>query len=188
MSQRFRVYTTCRGLPNQIHGGPGTGKTLTADSVAELTERPLYRVNCGDIGTNAEKVERYLESVLYLGTAWQCVVRLDEADIFLEERTQQDLKRNALVSVFLRVLEYYSGILFLTSNQVGTFDEAFKSRVHLTLHYPTLEEASRRRIWSNFITRPTVRTTVLERLDELAALKLNGREIRNSIRTAHVAG
>ncbi|KAL4933484.1 ATP-binding protein [Aspergillus undulatus] len=184
------------GLILLLHGGPGTGKTLTAESVAELTERPLYRVTCGDIGTNAEEVERYLESVLYLGTIWQCVVLLDEADVFLEERTQQDLKRNALVSVFLRVLEYYSGILVLTSNRIGTFDEAFKSRVHLTLHFPTLDEGSRRRIWSNFITRlhrthRTHRTypeakvdQILERLDELATFELNGREIRNSIRTA----
>jgi hypothetical protein len=92
------------------------------------------------------------------------VVLLDEADVFLEQRTLQDLQRNALVSgndnrnyssspytrtnpglVFLRVLEYYDGanlrhanashaliflqgILILTSNRVGTFDEAFKSR------------------------------------------------------------
>ncbi|PLB44558.1 P-loop containing nucleoside triphosphate hydrolase protein [Aspergillus steynii IBT 23096] len=178
------------GLILLLHGGPGTGKTLTAESVAELTERPLYRVTCGDIGTNAEEVERYLESVLYLGTVWQCVVLLDEADVFLEERTQQDLKRNALVSVFLRVLEYYSGILVLTSNRIGTFDEAFKSRVQLTLHYPTLDEVSRRRIWSNFITRlhrtnPEAKADqILERLDELSTFKLNGREIRNSIRTA----
>ncbi|KAL3481494.1 P-loop containing nucleoside triphosphate hydrolase protein [Aspergillus californicus] len=178
------------GLILLLHGGPGTGKTLTAESVAELTRKPLYRVTCGDIGTNAEDVERYLESVLYLGTVWQCVVLLDEADVFLEERTQQDLQRNALVSVFLRVLEYYSGILILTSNRIGTFDEAFKSRVQLTLHYPQLDESSRRRIWFKFITRlqdtnsDTKADQMLENLDQLAKFKLNGREIRNSIRTA----
>ncbi|CAG8416467.1 unnamed protein product [Penicillium salamii] len=178
------------GLILLLHGGPGTGKTLTAESVAELTRRPLYRVTCGDIGTNAEEVERYLESVLYLGTIWQCVVLLDEADVFLEERTQQDLQRNALVSVFLRVLEYYSGILILTSNRIGTFDEAFKSRVQLTLHYPDLDESSRRRIWSNFITRihhtnPHAKADqILEKIDELAKFELNGREIRNNLRTS----
>jgi hypothetical protein len=38
----------------------------------------------------------------------------------------------------LRVLEYYNGILFLTTNRVGTLDEAFKSRIHLSLYYPDL--------------------------------------------------
>ena len=45
------------------------------------------------------------------------VVLFDESDVFLEERSQADLHRNALVSVFLRVLEYYDGILILTSNR-----------------------------------------------------------------------
>lgn len=42
--------------------------------------------------------------------------------------------------VFLRVLEYYNGVLFLTTNRVGTIDEAFKSRIHLSLYYPPLTE------------------------------------------------
>nr|GFD59301.1 hypothetical protein [Tanacetum cinerariifolium] len=82
-----------------------TGKTLTAESVAELAERPLYRVTCGDVGTNPETVEKYLNSVMFIGDTWNCVVLLDEADVFMEERTKLDLERNALVSVFLRVLE-----------------------------------------------------------------------------------
>jgi ATP-dependent Lon protease len=57
-----------------LHGGPGTGKTLTAESVAEIAEKPLYRVTCGDIGTEAEHVEKYLETVLQIGTNWGCVV------------------------------------------------------------------------------------------------------------------
>ena len=126
------------GLILLLHGGPGTGKTLTAESVAEIAEKPLYRVTCGDVGTKAEDVEKYLESVFHLGKLWDCVVLLDEADVFLEQRSLEDLQRNALVSVFLRMLEYYEGILVLTSNRVGVFDEAFKSRIQLALHYPTL--------------------------------------------------
>ncbi|KAF4412792.1 ATPase family AAA domain-containing protein 3 [Colletotrichum fructicola] len=86
------------GLFILLHGGPGTGKTLTAESVAEIAKKPLYRVTCGDIGTKAEDVEGYLETVLLLGKTWGCVVLLDEADVFLEERSLQNLERNALVS------------------------------------------------------------------------------------------
>jgi len=110
-------------------------------------------VTCGDIGTKPDRVEKYLESVLHLSKSWGCVVLLDEADVFLEQRTLTDLERNALVSVFLRVLEYYEGILILTSNRVGTFDEAFKSRIQLSLHYENLNKGQRCKIWKNFIKR-----------------------------------
>lgn len=179
------------GLILLLHGGPGTGKTLTAESVAEIAEKPLYRVTCGDVGTKAEEVEKYLESVLYLGKLWGCVVLLDEADIFLQQRNLEDLQRNALVSVFLRVLEYYDGILILTSNRVGTFDEAFKSRIQLALQYPALGPSERRQIWGNFFDRlDSVDGEVIDladlrrHLDDLKEESMNGRQIRNAITTA----
>ncbi|KAI8630550.1 AAA family ATPase [Xylariaceae sp. FL1651] len=141
------------GLIILLHGGPGMGKTLTAESVVELAEKPLFHVTCGDIGTEPEKVENYLESVLHLGKTWGCVVLVDEAEVFLEQRSLDNLERNALVPVFLRVLEYYEGILILTSNRVGPFDEAFKSRILLSLHYDNLTLGQRTRIWKIFISR-----------------------------------
>ncbi|KAH6618649.1 P-loop containing nucleoside triphosphate hydrolase protein [Boeremia exigua] len=178
------------GLLILLHGGPGTGKTLTAESVAELAERPLYRVTCGDVGTDPETVEKYLTSVLFIGVTWNCVVLLDEADVFLEERTKLDLERNALVSVFLRVLEYYEGILILTSNRIGTFDEAFKSRVQLSLHYPPLSEKNRMDVWDNFIEHLRQSNddvdfdSISSKTRRLAQYKLNGRQIRNTLNTA----
>ncbi|KAI1415685.1 hypothetical protein F5Y13DRAFT_156585 [Hypoxylon sp. FL1857] len=179
------------GLILLLHGGPGTGKTLTAESVAEIARKPLYPVTCGDIGTEPEEVETYLESVLHLGKIWECVVLLDEADVFLEQRSLEDLRRNALVSVFLRVLEYYDGILVLTSNRVGTFDEAFKSRIQLAIHYKNLTVYQRIQIWTNFIRRlkeldeKDIDFTDLEdHVEQLASFKMNGREIRNVITIA----
>lgn len=178
------------GLIILLHGGPGTGKTLTAESVAEIAKKPLYRVACGDIGTEPREVEKYLQKVFHLGKIWHCVVLLDEADVFLEQRTLADLSRNALVLVFLRTLEYYDGILILTSNRVGTFDEAFKSRIQLALHYKSLTTQQRKDIWTNFILRleklgeDADTETILKHVDELAQSKLNGRQIRNAITTA----
>ncbi|KAI0854929.1 hypothetical protein F4860DRAFT_520354 [Xylaria cubensis] len=109
---------------------------------------------CGDLGFTPQGVESSLNEIFRLAHLWDCILLLDEADVFLRETNA--LQRNALVSVFLRyislrlalrvanntyrdrVLEYYNGILFLTTNRVGTLDEAFKSRVHLSLYYPAL--------------------------------------------------
>ncbi|ERF73697.1 hypothetical protein EPUS_00951 [Endocarpon pusillum Z07020] len=179
------------GLIILLHGAPGTGKTFTAEGVAEFAEKPLFRVTCGDVGTVAETVEQYLQSAFHLGRIWDCVVLLDEADVFLEERDMKDLNRNALVSVFLRALEYYNAILILTSNRVGTFDEAFKSRIQLALHYENLTVSQRRKIWRNFINR--LRTfedpnadfdDIMDHIDDLSKKDMNGREIRNAITTA----
>jgi hypothetical protein len=77
------------------------------------------------------------------------------------------LERNALVSVALRVLEYHRGVLFLTTNRIQAFDEAFLSRFSIgVLHpllvillstdsakavkYPELDAEARLAIWRNF--------------------------------------
>ncbi|CAI7585797.1 unnamed protein product [Penicillium manginii] len=179
------------GLILLLHGGPGTGKTFTAEGVAEFAEKPLFRVTCGDVGTEAREVETMLQAAFHLGKIWDCVVLLDEADVFLEERDMRDLNRNALVSVFLRALEYHNGILILTSNRVGTFDEAFKSRIQLALHYENLTKSQRRKIWRNFMGRlkdidedNIEFEDVIDNLDELSSHDINGREIRNALTTA----
>ncbi|KAK6542370.1 hypothetical protein TWF694_006328 [Orbilia ellipsospora] len=151
---------------------------------------PLYSVTCGDIGTSPEAVEKYLNSVLHLGKKWNCVLLLDEADVFLEERSLSDLERNSLVSVFLRTLEYYNGVLILTSNRVGTFDEAFKSRIQLALHYPPLDGPSRRKIWHNFLEMLRNENEkvdfdgIVSHMDQLSGYEMNGRQIRNALSTA----
>lgn len=96
-------------------------------------QKPLYPLTCGDLGSTAEEVEKNLKKHFNLASKWDCVMLLDEADVFLARRRSEDLHRNSIVSVFLRMLEYYKGLLFLTTNRVGAFDEAFKSRVHITL-------------------------------------------------------
>ena len=142
-----------KGLIILLHGAPGVGKTSTAECVAEKTERPLFAITCGDLGESAIEVEENLEKNFSLAHRWGCLLLLDEADVFLSLRSQTDLRRNAIVSVFLRTLEYYSGILFLTTNRVGTLDPAFKSRIHVSLYYPNLTKKASSEIWRKHILK-----------------------------------
>jgi SpoVK/Ycf46/Vps4 family AAA+-type ATPase len=76
-----------------------TGKTSTAECVAANTNRPLFPITCGDIGgATAKEVEDNLESYFDLAREWGCVLLLDEADVFLGERTKGDFVQNSLVS------------------------------------------------------------------------------------------
>lgn len=92
------------------------------------------------------------------------------------------------LSGFLRALEFYDGILFLTTNRVGTFDDAILSRVHIQLFYPNLDESQRQKLWMTFLTkleadRPSIQVkyAVKEylRSSEMREFEMNGREIRN---------
>ncbi|CCF35661.1 hypothetical protein CH063_01351 [Colletotrichum higginsianum] len=141
------------GLVILLHGPPGVGKTSTAECVADDTKRPLYPITCGDIGETAAEVESNLQYNFRLATKWGCVLLLDEADVFLAKRTRSDLRHNAVTSVFLRSLEYYAGILFLTSNRVGAIDPAFKSRIQMSLSYPKLDLGVTCKLYEKFIER-----------------------------------
>ncbi|KAJ5613894.1 hypothetical protein N7528_007548 [Penicillium herquei] len=192
-----------KGLIILLHGEPGVGKTSTAECVADHTKRPLFPVTCGDIGDSAEFVEKNLERNFQLAHKWGCVLLLDEADVFLKRRNDTDLARNAIVSVFLRTLEYYSGILFLTTNRVGQIDRAFKSRIHVSLYYPKLDKKTSIQIWKNNIGRISKEFEVQypgseirekeiikfakEHFKDIKSKNLlnwNGRQIRNAFQTA----
>lgn len=114
---------------------------------------PLYSLSAGDLGTKSQEVEKSLSNILEMNTKWKAVLLLDEADVFLEARSARDLGRNKLVSIFLRPLEYYEGILFLTTNRIENIDAAFESRIHLTLQYNNLDKASRMHVWRTFVKR-----------------------------------
>ncbi|BCS12764.1 hypothetical protein ALUC_50810S [Aspergillus luchuensis] len=207
------------GVTILLHGVPGVGKTSTAECVAISSGRPLLPVTCGDLGLHAGEVEEKLKEILRLAQEWGCIMLLDEADVFLAQRRAYDVERNALVSgrmessfseaksrisltltwlVFLRTLEYYEGILFLTTNRVGVFDEAFKSRIHMSLYYPPLNWQQTYEIWSGHIDEADRAGIVVDK-GELTSFAnrifnaqlrpgsgpvWNGRQIRNAFQSA----
>lgn len=174
-----------KGLIFVLHGPPGVGKTLTAETVAEYTKRPLYVISSGELGTDSTHLEKALGRALELATIWKAVLLIDEADVFLERRGLHDLERNALVSIFLRVLEYYQGILFLTSNRISSFDDAFKSRIHVPLQFEPLDIAARKQVWSVFLVKADGQHQLsMGDIEILAKEDLNGRQIKSVIRTA----
>ncbi|KAI8624214.1 P-loop containing nucleoside triphosphate hydrolase protein [Xylariaceae sp. FL1651] len=174
-----------QGLVCVLHGPPGVGKTLTAECVAEYVQRPLYMVSSGDLGVSSTSLDDSLTRIMDMTSTWRAVLLIDEADVFLERRSLHDLHRNAMVSVFLRVLEYYAGILFLTTNRVNTFDDAFKSRIHIPIRYTDLSPSSRLQIWRNFCSRVPGGVDIDEAgLRTLSGHDLNGRQIKNVVKAA----
>lgn len=152
-------------------------------AVAEIARLPLYFVTSGELGASPGQLEEGLKRALEIAKTFHAVLLLDEADVFLEQRAAHDLERNALVSIFLRLMEYYRGILVLTTNRIQAFDEAFHSRIHISLHYSPLTAEAREQIWRTFAAK--MEPDVIDLSDEdykvFAKSELNGREIKCSL-------
>ncbi|GMF74137.1 unnamed protein product [Aspergillus oryzae] len=142
-------------------------------------QRPLYTVTSGELGADSEDLERHLNCALDIAKAFRAVLLLDEADVFMEERSTKNISHNALVAVFLRLLEYYQGILILTTNRVKNIDDAFHSRIHMTLKYPNLGVEARGKIWQNFGEHIGGLELSEHEYHQLAQRELNGRQIKN---------
>ncbi|KAF5006438.1 hypothetical protein FDECE_7198 [Fusarium decemcellulare] len=177
-----------RGMIFLLYGDPGVGKTLTAESVADYFRKPLLRLDAGTLGTSAHSVEKGLKHAFNLAERWHALLLLDEADVYLEQRKSKNLVHNGIVSVFLRMLEYYHGILFLTTNRISSFDRAFISRIHLAIDYRPLSQSSRRALLYTFLKQTSEnsaesmnRSGVLGRI---AKEQLNGRQIKILVHTA----
>ncbi|KAL1948228.1 hypothetical protein VTO73DRAFT_12303 [Trametes versicolor] len=170
------------GLVINLFGNPGTGKSLTAEAMSESLT--------GSTPSPSHSFSRALNltSILKVAAVWGAVVLIDEADVFLEERTLAHLERNAMVAVFLRQLEYFRGILFLTTNRVRVFDEAFQSRIHVSLRYQDLSPDAKRHIWLAFLKKVNGDVPyggiTQEQLRSLGEKKVNGRQIKNIVKTA----
>ncbi len=128
-------------------GPAGVGKTLTAEVYSEIIKRPLYRVHSGQLGLNVTEMETALKNTLTRAQRWGAVMLIDEADVYIKRR-DDNIAANAVVGVFLRVLEYFNGLLFLTTNRVGDIDEAIISRciAIIRYHQPTFDD--RCKIWA----------------------------------------
>jgi SpoVK/Ycf46/Vps4 family AAA+-type ATPase len=174
---------------------------------AEHTHRALLSISTGELGSYQFRIEYELKRLLTYASTFQAIVLIDEADVFLEARKSgpsDALEQNAMVAgkchvnsplyllslrvpVFLRQLEYFQGIIFLTSNRVSVFDQAIKSRIHLALQYASPDKSVRRTLWKKHLaTVPAedIDLNIEEALDAVEDTEMNGREISNSITTA----
>lgn len=159
-------------------GPPGVGKTLTAEVYSEIIKRPLYRVHSGQLGLNVAEMEQILKKTLTRAQRWGAVMLIDEADVYIRRR-DDNMTANAVVGVFLRVLEYFNGLLFLTTNRMDDIDEAVVSRciALIRYHQPDLED--RRKIWA-VMTAQFGLAVSPELIATLAALfpEASGRDIK----------
>ncbi|KAF4819649.1 hypothetical protein CGCSCA5_v004365 [Colletotrichum siamense] len=129
------------------------------------------------------EIESNLRLIFKRMQRWGAILLFDEADTFMAKRSEDNIERNALVSILLRMLEYQSGILFLTTNRVDDFDTAFFSRIHVRLEFDKPGAPQRTLIWS-YLAEKDGHNISQEEFAKLGNLPMDGRRIKNVLRVA----
>lgn len=167
-------------------GEPGTGKTLTAEVFAETIKRPLYVVASSQLGVSPDELEEELKTVLDRATRLGAIMLIDEADVFIHERGESMIQ-NAVVGVFLRVLEYYQGVLFLTTNRATIVDDAVVSRCTAQVKFTIPTPENQKKIWKILAGLSNLKLTDKE-LDKFVKKhpELSGRDVKGLLKLANL--
>ena len=175
-----------------LYGPSGTGKTLTVESLAEKLECPLWQLSVDYKSSRSpEQLEKKLLQTFEIAASWRAILLLDEADVFLSARKYSPLssdvtRTNALTGTFLRILEYYTGVLFLTTNVIDYIESAIFSRMSFSVKYEEFSFEDRKQLWTDFFTRIGFQHPSQEFWDAVLPMKFNGRVIRNIVRNAQI--
>jgi len=169
-----------------LTGKAGTGKTLTAEVFAESTERALYSVQASQLGIEAVELEKNLKLILRRSARWNAVLLLDEADVYVGERGT-NLIQNAIVGVFLRVLEYHTSLMFLTTNRPEIVDDAIASRCIARIDYTYPSKDQQKLIWSVLSKSSEIKLSdeIINKIVEKHNT-FSGRDIKNMLKLAHL--
>jgi hypothetical protein len=167
-------------------GSPGIGKTLTAEVFSEMIEKPLYNVQCSQLGLNVDQIEKNLRNVLDRASRWGAILLVDEADVYIRKRGE-DIHQNAIVGVFLRLIEYYRGVLFMTSNRGEEIDDAIISRATAWIKYEKPSPDLLARIWDVLGKQygANFSDTDIKRLLKILP-GISGRTVRNLLKLARM--
>lgn len=165
-------------------GPPGLGKTLSAEAYSEIVKKPLYKVHSGQLGLTADNIQANLSDILQRSERWGAVLLLDEADVYIRQRGN-DISHNAVVAEFLRTLEYFSGLLFMTTNRQNDVDDAILSRCIAVINYTTPNTEDAKRIWK--VLSNQLGLDVSDDLIDILVAKypnISGRDIKQLLKLA----
>ena len=173
-------------------GTPGLGKTLSAEVYSETVKRPLYKVQASQLGISIDQLEERLEKVLGRTMKWNAILLIDEADVYVRSRGT-DIQQNAIVGVFLRILETFGGCLFLTTNMLKDkttgklmIDDAIMSRCTAHIKFELPNKDDRYSIAKVLATqfKCDISDSELKKINEQCFDGFSGRDIKSALKLA----
>ncbi len=180
-----------QGVRCLLVGPSGTGKTLVAGWLATKLGLPLYRVDLASVVSKyIGETEKNLATLMARAEHCEIVLLFDEADSLFGKRTDikdsNDRFANSQTNYLLQRIEFYRGIVLLTSNSRERFDGAFTRRLDKIIDFPLPTPQERRALWQSHLGgEHTLGTKAINQL--AVGSDLAGGHIRNAVLSAAVA-
>jgi len=179
-----------KGIDARIifYGSAGTGKTMTAMSLAKTLKRPILSFDCSKIlsmyvGESEKNVRRIFDEFKELShkAKVEPILLLNEADQFLSSRTEgsgssADKMHNQMQNIFLEQIERFEGILIATTNLLGNIDKAFSRRFNYKIEFKKPGKRQRLRLWQFMLPENADYTEDFD-VQNLANYELTGGQI-----------
>lgn len=171
-----------RGVTALFAGESGTGKSMSAEALAQELRVPLFKVDLASVVDKyIGETEKNLEEVFRSVENEDGVLLFDEADALFGKRSDvsdaRDRYANIEVAYLLQRIESFDGLAILTTNLRANLDQAFQRRLDMIIDFPEPDANARTSIWQRaLLDHPGALTD--EDLSAIAALDLTGGGIR----------
>lgn len=148
-----------------FYGAAGTGKTMTAYSLAKSLKRQVLAFDCSKIlsmyvGESEKNVRKIFDTFYDLceKTKTEPILLLNEADQFLSSRSSginssADQMHNQMQNIFLEQIENFKGMLIATTNLLENIDKAFSRRFNYKIEFKKPDEAQRIELWKKMLPK-----------------------------------
>ncbi len=176
-----------------FYGAAGTGKTMTAMSLAKTLKKPILSFDCSKIlsmyvGESEKNVRRIFDDFRELSAKAKVepILLLNEADQFLSSRSEgagssADKMHNQMQNIFLEQIERFEGILIATTNLLGNIDKAFSRRFNYKIEFKKPGKKQRLRLWQFMLPEKADYAEDFD-VEALAKFELTGGQINLIIR------
>lgn len=149
-----------KGISMLFAGPPGTGKTMSAEVVANELKLDIYKIDLSQVVSKyIGETEKNLKEIFEQAQQTNAILFFDETDALFGKRSQvkdaRDKYANIEVAYLLQKMEEHKGITILATNFLENIDEAFLRRISYVIHFPFPDVVQRGKIWRKMFPKQT---------------------------------